>query len=47
MKTSTPFDLIRQRFPQLIAKWKTIKQEGSVIKYDFPFCLHNSTYIRI
>ncbi|CAF3402753.1 unnamed protein product [Rotaria sp. Silwood1] len=31
-KTSTPFDLLRQRFPQLIAKWKTIKQEGTTLK---------------
>ncbi|CAF3399137.1 unnamed protein product [Rotaria socialis] len=31
-KVSTPFDLIRQRFPQLIAKWKTTKPEGSTIK---------------
>ncbi|CAF4722909.1 unnamed protein product [Rotaria sp. Silwood1] len=30
-KTSTPFDLLRQRFPQLIAKWKTIKQEGTTL----------------
>ncbi|CAF4378523.1 unnamed protein product, partial [Rotaria sp. Silwood2] len=30
-KVPTPFDLLRQRFPQLIAKWKTIKQEGSTI----------------
>ncbi|CAF2010699.1 unnamed protein product [Rotaria magnacalcarata] len=30
-KVSTPFDLIRQRFPQLIAKWKTTKPEGSTI----------------
>ncbi|CAF5080961.1 unnamed protein product, partial [Rotaria socialis] len=33
-KVSTPFDLIRQRFPQLIAKWKTTKPEGSTIKYE-------------
>ncbi|CAF0762870.1 unnamed protein product [Rotaria sordida] len=31
-KISTPFDLLRQRFPQLMAKWKTIKQDGSTIK---------------
>lgn len=31
-KTSTPFDLLRQRFPQLMSKWKNMKQDGSTIK---------------
>ena len=31
-KTSSPFDLLRQRFPQLMSKWKNMKQDGSTIK---------------
>ncbi|CAF1356153.1 unnamed protein product [Adineta steineri] len=30
-KTTTPFDLLRQKFPQLISKWKTTKQDGPTI----------------
>ncbi|UJR28166.1 hypothetical protein I4U23_009420 [Adineta vaga] len=30
-KTTTPFDVLRQRFPQVVSKWKTVKQEGATI----------------
>lgn len=33
-KITNPFDLLRQRFPQLISKWKTMKQDGTAIKYE-------------
>ncbi|CAF1033824.1 unnamed protein product, partial [Didymodactylos carnosus] len=30
-KNPSVFDILRQRFPQLVAKWKTIKQESSAL----------------